>query len=84
MKNAHVGTSRHSISQYMPHEKGIQVTPDYFNEALRILDNDMRIIPQREHLAALWGLVIGLSHRLTQASAATRKNRHGRKIEENR
>lgn len=51
----------------MPHQKRVQASPDYFGEALRILDNDITLAPQREHLTALWGLVIGLSRRLTQA-----------------
>jgi len=55
------------MTEYMPHEQMIHTSPDYFSEALRILDNDMRIIPQREHLTALWGLVVGLSRRLTEA-----------------
>lgn len=75
MKNAHVGISHHSMSQYMPHEKGIHVSPDYFNEALRILDNDVTIIPQREHLKALWGLVVGLSRRLTKTRVERRNHR---------
>ncbi len=49
----------------MPHEKRVQAAPDYFGEALRILDNDITLEPQREHLAALWGLFMGLTRRLT-------------------
>lgn len=67
MKHAHVGRSRQIMSQHMSHEKRVHASPDYFTEALRILDNDITLKPQREHLAALWGVVIGLSHRLTQA-----------------
>lgn len=65
MKNAHVGRSRQIMRQHMSHEKRVQTPPDYFGEALRILDNDITLKPQREHLASLWGLVIGLTHRLT-------------------
>lgn len=83
MKSAHVGTSRHTMTESMLHEKMIHTSPDYFNEALRILDNDTQIIPQREHLTALWGLVIGLSRRLTEASVVARRNRNRRRREEN-
>ena len=70
MRTAHVGGSRQILSQGMPHETRVQASPDHFQEALRILDNDITIEPQREHLAALWGLVIGLANRrLTQARA---------------
>ena len=87
MKNAHVGRSRQILSQGMPHEERVQASPDYFQEALRILDNDITLEPQREHLTALWGLVIGLSRRLTPARvgcqdcryAAMRTDRHGQK-----
>lgn len=78
MKHTHVERSRHMMSQHMAHEKKVHLEPDYFGEALRILDNDITLEPQREHLAALWGLVVGMSRRLTQASTATRKNRHRR------
>ncbi|MBZ0169957.1 MAG: hypothetical protein K8F29_11010 [Kofleriaceae bacterium] len=49
------------------YNKKAHPSPDYFGEALRILDNDMTLEPQREHLAALWGLVVGLTRKLTQA-----------------
>jgi hypothetical protein len=65
------------MSQYMPHEQMIHTSPDYFNEALCILDNDVTIIPQREHLTALWGLVVGLSGRLTETRVERRKHRSG-------
>lgn len=87
MKNAHIAKLRHITSQHVFHEKKVHASPDYFNEALRILDNDITLEPQREHLVALWGLVVGLSRRLTQAivecqdhrSTAIRNNRYGRK-----
>ncbi|GEM_PF-2142826 len=83
MKNAHVGRSRRIASQRLPHEEKVHASSDYFSEALRILDNDITLEPQREHLTALWGLVVGLTRRLTQATvecqdyraAAKRTNR---------
>lgn len=65
VKTAPVGRSRQIMSQHMSHEKRVQAAPDYFGEALRILDNDITLEPQREHLAALWGLFMGLTRRLT-------------------
>jgi len=83
VKNAHVGRSRRIASQRLPHEEKVHASSDYFSEALRILDNDITLEPQREHLTALWGLVVGLTRRLTQATvecqdyraAAKRTNR---------
>jgi hypothetical protein len=76
------------MSQRISHGKTVHAR-DYFGEALRLLDNDIAIEPQREHLTALWGLVVGLSHRLTQASverqnyrsAPIRTNRRRRRME---
>lgn len=76
MKNAHVGRSRRTMSQRIPHEKMVHPSPDYFSEALRILDNDITLKPQREHLAALWGLVIGLTRRLTLNARTGRSQCH--------
>lgn len=82
MKTAHSDT-RHAMSQFMLHEQVVHPSPDYFNEALRILDNDTRIIPQREHLTALWGLVVGLSSRLTD-TRVERRNHWSVAISDNR
>lgn len=65
MKNAHVERSHRPMSQHMPHEKTVHPSRDYFDEALRILDNDIALKPQREHLAALWEMLIGLTRRLS-------------------
>lgn len=89
MKNAHVGISPHPMGQCRLHEPMPHTSPDYFNEALRILDNDPTIEPKREHLTALWGLVVGLSRRLTQTlaerrhyrTAAIRTNRRSGRME---
>lgn len=68
MKHTCIDTSRHITSQYnMSRSKKVRISPDYFGEALRILDHDMTVTPQREHVAVLWGLVVGLTRRLTQA-----------------
>lgn len=67
MNNTHVERPRRATSRRRSVGKNIDGSRDYFGEALRILDNDMTIEPQREHLATLWGLVTGLTRRLTQA-----------------
>ena len=67
MRNMHVARSRHTIGQHIVNGKTTHPSRDYFGEALRILDNDITIEPRREHLTALWGLVIGLSRRFTEA-----------------
>lgn len=67
MNITHVGRPRRVTSRRLSGEKQAYSSRDYFGEALRILDNDMTIAPQREHLAALWGLVVGLTRKLTQA-----------------
>lgn len=59
----------------MSHTTRVHSSRDYFGEALRILDNDITLEPQREHLAALWGLVIGLTRRLTQALVECQEHR---------
>lgn len=66
MNITHVGRPRRVTSRRLSGEKQAYSSRDYFGEALRILDNDLTIVPQREHLAALWGLVVGLTRRLTQ------------------
>ena len=71
MKNAPVERSPRTMSQGMPHETRVHASPDYFTEALRIIGNDITLEPQREHLAALWGLVIGLMRRLAQTHAGS-------------
>lgn len=78
MKNAHIGRSRRTTSQRLPYEQSVRTSPDYFQEALRILDNDVTLLPQREHLTALWGLVVGLTRsRLTQARVECQGCRNG-------
>lgn len=69
----------------MINRKMARSSRDYFGEALCILDNDMTIEPQREHLATLWGLVVGLTRKLTQVvvecqdgRGATADTRHSR------
>ncbi|MBZ0169960.1 MAG: hypothetical protein K8F29_11025 [Kofleriaceae bacterium] len=64
--NTHVERSRRTRGQRMINGKMARPSRDYFGEALRILDNDMTIEPQREHLATLWGVVVGLTRKLTQ------------------
>jgi hypothetical protein len=67
MNNTYVGRSHRTMNQHIRHTNRVHSLRDYFGEALRILDNDMTLEPQREHLAALWELAIGLTRRLTQA-----------------
>ncbi len=67
MNDAYVGRPRRATSRRRSAGKNIDGSRDYFGEALRILDNDMTLEPQREHLVTLWGLVTGLTRRLTQA-----------------
>lgn len=64
--NTHVRRSRQPKGQRMINGKMARSSRDYFGEALRILDNDLTIEPQREHLATLWGVVVGLTRKLTQ------------------
>lgn len=85
MNNTQAGKSHRPTNQHIPHTNRVHSPRDYFGEALRILDNDMTLKPQREHLAALWGLAIGLTRRLTQAlvecqdyRSAARRNNRGR------
>jgi hypothetical protein len=85
VNNTHVGSSHRTTNQHIPRTNRVHSPRDYFGEALRILDNDMTLEPQREHLAALWGLAIGLTRRLTQAlvesqdyRSAARRNNRGR------
>lgn len=75
MNNTHVGRSHRTTNQHIPHTNRVHSSRDYFGEALRILDNDMTIEPQREHLAALWELAIGLTRKLTQALVECRNYR---------
>lgn len=75
MNNTRIGRSHRKTSQRISHKHGVHSSRDYFGEALRILDNDRTLEPQREHLAALWGLAIGLTHRLTQAYVASQDDR---------
>lgn len=75
MNNTQAGKSHRPTNQRIPHTNRVHSPRDYFGEALRILDNDMTLEPQREHLAALWGLAIGLTRRLTQAYVASQDDR---------
>lgn len=75
MSNAHIERPARTVSRRISNSKRTYRSRDYFGEALRILDNDRTLEPQREHLAALWGLAIGLTRRLTQAYVASQDDR---------
>ncbi|HWR20521.1 MAG TPA: hypothetical protein VN444_01525, partial [Verrucomicrobiae bacterium] len=53
--NAHIERPARTTSRRISNSKRAHGSRDYFSEALRILDNDRTLEPQREHLAALWG-----------------------------
>jgi len=66
VNTVHVGRPHRTTSRRLADKKHTYSSRDYFREALRILDNDVTIAPQREHLATLWGVVVGLTRKLTQ------------------
>ncbi|WP_337288729.1 hypothetical protein [Candidatus Methylomirabilis sp.] len=68
MGNVHTKAPNRAVNRRRSAKKQAYESRDYFGEALRILDHDMTLEPQREHLVTLWGLVTGLTRRLTQAT----------------
>ncbi len=75
MGNVHTKKPYRAVNRRRSAEKQAYESRDYFGEALRILDHDMTLEPQREHLVTLWGLVTGLTRRLTQAAVECQDHR---------
>jgi hypothetical protein len=75
MEHVHTKIPNRAVNQRKSAGKQAYESRDYFGEALRILDNDMTLDPQREHLVTLWGLVTGLTRRLTQALVECQEHR---------